>query len=212
MKSLLLRIRRAVIRVGAGRGFVICAAGQRCILTAAHCLPYLPKINSNWDSTYQNLLGPLGCKKTTVWAQCEFIDPIADLALLVSPDDQDLHQQAAAYEALIDTATPLRLGGTAQPATAFMLGLDPTLLVTGKPLVIGIVLWVENTDSPILGGMSGSPIVDPAGRAIGLVSVSGGADKTEHTETGPNPLLAARLPAWLTKRATANRPRYGLDQ
>jgi hypothetical protein len=40
-------------------------------------------------------------------------------------------------------------------------------------------------------GMSGSPILDEQGRAIGLVSVG-----DEETGGGPNPRLTAHLPGW----------------
>ena len=86
-----------------------------------------------------------------------------------------------------------------------MLGLDPAKLIAGKAQASETVLWVDETDGPIQGGMSGSPIVAPDGSAIGLVSTcSGTGDLEQHTETGPTPLLAARLPAWLVKKCEAS--------
>jgi hypothetical protein len=58
------------------------------------------------DVTYQRILGPLG-EKRTVWAQLQFADPIADIAVLGSPDDQELSEQAEAYERLLGSAHPL---------------------------------------------------------------------------------------------------------
>jgi hypothetical protein len=36
------RLKSGVITVGHGRGFVIEGAGERLVITAAHCLPSLP--------------------------------------------------------------------------------------------------------------------------------------------------------------------------
>jgi hypothetical protein len=37
---------------------------------------------------------------------------------------------------------------------------------------LGRALWIEAAAEPIRGGMSGSPIIAPDGKAIGIVSVS----------------------------------------
>ena len=36
------RLKSGVITVGHGRGFVVEGAGERLVITAAHCLPSLP--------------------------------------------------------------------------------------------------------------------------------------------------------------------------
>jgi hypothetical protein len=56
-------------------------------------------------------------------------------------------------------------------------------------------LWLENLSEPIVGGMSGSPVLDQAGGAIGLLSQS----STAHGITGEGmaPLLIACLPGQL---------------
>jgi hypothetical protein len=79
----------SVVRVGDGRGFVVEHRGKRLVLTAAHCLPrdedgnvimppphpwsYLP------ERTYPKLLGLLGAEPT-FWAECLFVNPVADIA------------------------------------------------------------------------------------------------------------------------------------
>jgi hypothetical protein len=92
--DLLRRLQSAVVRVGEGRGFVIETDSERFVLTATHCLPRFPTPNGGWDHTYRNLLGPLDQAEPTVWAECRFVDPIADLAVLATPDDQELFEQA----------------------------------------------------------------------------------------------------------------------
>ena len=105
----------AVIKVGSGgRGFVVeTKQGSRIVITAAHCVladgRQMPPAHP-WsyleERTYQRLLGPLGKAKPTVWAECLFIDPIIDIAVLGSPDSQELTDEANAYEALTGSLTP----------------------------------------------------------------------------------------------------------
>ena len=61
-------------------------------------------------------------------------------------------------------------------------------------------IWISDAAEGIHGGMSGSPIVAPDGRAIGVVCTSGGvvkpgqANTNDHREGEPNPYLSANLP------------------
>jgi hypothetical protein len=48
-------------------------------------------------------------EQLSVSCECLFIDPIADIAVLGSPDNQALGDQAEAYEALVEAATPLTI-------------------------------------------------------------------------------------------------------
>jgi hypothetical protein len=43
----------------------------------------------------------------TVWAECVFVDAMADIAVLGSPDNQELSDQAEAYDQLVDSMKPL---------------------------------------------------------------------------------------------------------
>src|SRR4051812_5465416 len=75
--------KRAVVRVGDGRGFVVEAGGDRIIITAAHCLPNFPPCASfsyTEERTYADLVGKIGTTPT-VWAECYFADPIGDIAV-----------------------------------------------------------------------------------------------------------------------------------
>src|SRR5579864_3054834 len=120
-----------VVKVGHGRGFVIEHAhavkvpigsrltrrgrptfsgfrwrtiSRRFIGTAAHCLPRLPRAPGCWgeDRIYPKLLGKLHDAETSISADCIFADPIADLALLGSLDDQELYDEAAAFEDFVE--------------------------------------------------------------------------------------------------------------
>jgi hypothetical protein len=111
----------AVVGVGGGRGFVVERQGRfgsvRYVITAAHCLPErsngqaLPPAHGfsyTEERTYMDLLAPLG-KEPSVWCECLFVDPIADIAVLGAADNQELAEQAEAYEALVEAAIPLKI-------------------------------------------------------------------------------------------------------
>jgi len=202
---------KAIVGVGkpgqGGRGFVVEIGRQRLIITAAHCLPALPPAHPGSyleELTYQALLGPLGATPT-VWAECLFADPVADIAVLGAPDNQELSAEADAYEAMVADVTPLviadapkrrrkrvqlpyggRFGGpfwvdTPGRCSARLLSLDGKWLdctVTRHPLALSI-----DQLELVVGGMSGSPIVTTDGRAIGVIS-------TERI----NPILTECLP------------------
>ena len=189
----------AVVRVGYGRGFVVDYdddyGDHRIIITAGHCLPFFPPCHPAaylHEQTYQSLLGPLGAEPT-VWAQCLFVDPIADVAVLGSPDNQALYDQADAYEALVAAASPLMIADApAQGRERTELGIPgapdtwidvPTpgrgpvrvLSLKGRWIEMeverrGSLLSIEPVKS-VVSGMSGSPILSETGAAIGLVSV-----------------------------------------
>lgn len=111
-----LAMKRLMKRFRNRRSFFV---QRRLVITAAHCLPKLPPPHSAAffsERPYAKLLGSLGSKKNEVWAECLFADPVADIAVLGCPDEQELAEQADAYRALSDDAATLRiysLAGTA---------------------------------------------------------------------------------------------------
>lgn len=186
-----------ILRVGDGRGFVVPSRcenfGNACaVITAAHCLKQLPPPHPGRyteEATYARILGPLNAAKPEIWAECLFVDPINDIAVLGCPDEQEFSEQADAYHELMDDAPEFMISAPPQE------GGEPSfqlLALDGK--------WVEasmkifrcslslRSSSKIKCGMSGSPIIDANGKAIALVSTD-----------NFNPILAQCLPVWLWK-------------
>ena len=194
-----------------GRGFFFEAEEQRFVITAAHCLDRLPPAHPAScleERTYKNFLGPMGGRRT-VWAECLFVDPIADIAVFGEPDNQELSEKAEAYGELAGQATAFALGklrprDTRREARLFSLeGVWFPCRVVRTP---GARLWIEKATQPILGGMSGSPIILPDGSAVGVVCISGGDQPEDsQTEGGPNPMLSSDLPVWLWKATRKRR-------
>jgi hypothetical protein len=235
---------QSILRVGGGRGFVIEKDGARFVITAAHCLTAPVTVRGDFASkgatlppaygasyseerTYPHLLGPLGAKPR-VPAECLFVDPVADVAVLGPVDVEELYDHAQAYEELVEAVDPLPLGSLTfgyrrhpgrsltvdgrkvkmkgfvdltpiAESDAWLLALDGHWFrcrVTSR----GRALWIREAEEDIRSGMSGSPIISPARKAVGVLCTSshlGGRLRSRSREGGPNPFLAAQLPGWL---------------
>jgi hypothetical protein len=175
------------IRVGDGRGFIVeDPRHHSLVITASHCLPNLPPP----ERTYANLLGPLG-GEPTVWAEVLFVDPVANIAVLGAPASQELHDEYEAYARLMPES-PLLMADAPKTARAWLLSLEEEWFECEVWHHLDGPFWIRNAATPIIGGMSGSPILNDDGKAIGVLSVS-----TNGREGGPYPCLAAHLPCWL---------------
>jgi Trypsin-like peptidase domain len=211
---------RSVIRVSGGRGFVVGTDDERFIITAAHCLPHFPpgmSFSSIEERTYAELLGSLGRKRTPVWAECCFVDPIADLAVLWSPDRRHLDKEADRFDALVGAAVPLPIGDLPLTRPPIILPAIPMwettpVTILGRPIaeckawLLSLgghwfrcdvtagnrALTVVSVAEKLAGGMSGSPIVSDDGKAIG-VAVATPGDTAQ-------PFLARQLPRWLIEK------------
>jgi hypothetical protein len=165
------------------------------------------------ERTYQNLLGRLG-EEPSVWAECVFVDPIADIAVLGEPDNQELSEQAEGYGALVGAVTPFTI--TEPPGKpiaeeiehvcdylpehidrdtairkwvmhecpARLLSLDNQWFPCTVKYLPAHALIIENASHGIMGGMSGSPIVAEDGTAIGIVCLSEGGPEDDRDTKG----------------------------
>jgi Trypsin-like peptidase domain len=192
MDAMLVKAKDAIITVSSGRGFLIEARALRLVVTAAHCLPHLPPAHrsSCEQRTYSKLLGPLGATPS-VWAECLFVDPIADVAVLGAPDYQEFLPEMIAYEDLVANRSALQIGSVTTPCPVWRLTLDGQW--TRCTIRDDGWRWLSLADSPtetIAPGTSGSPIMAADGHAVGLIGIGGLL----------NPVLADRLPGWVLRR------------
>jgi len=184
-----------VITAGSGHGFVVEGAGERLVITAARCLPFLPPAQPFFEPkerTYGPLLARLG-DEPRAWVVCRFVDPIADIAVLGSPDNP----HADEYRTLTETATALLIGGSLRNPVNFwvparLLSLDGRRWFSCTARHFGGPLWITHAAEGIRSEMSGSPIVTEIGTAIGVVCTAAAP-----WEGGPNPRLTYNLPGWL---------------
>ena len=188
------QLKQAIIRVGEGRGFVVERKSGRCVITAAHCLPWLPPCcacSHLEERTYHRLLGLLG-DHLMFAAECIFADPVSDIAVLANPDSQAFAEDAEAYEALMENTGSLRIDDMPDEAEAHLLSLDGQW-ISACASKRGGGIWLSNIrGGSIEGGMSGSPIVI-GDAAVGVVCVGGGATGEPQTEGGPQPRLYSHL-------------------
>jgi hypothetical protein len=154
------------------------------------------------ETTYANPLAPLG-EKPTVWAQCLFFDPVADVAVLGEPDNQELSDEWDNYYALVEERSPFAIAAP-ESGKEYMLALDG---VTWKPTTLELHMTFGGnalSSGETLGGQSGSPILNAKGHAVALVSVGSettvnGVRPQEQHRNGPQPILKLALPPWLLR-------------
>jgi hypothetical protein len=75
-------------------------------------LPKLPRAFAGGftsDVTCRNLVGALAGGKNNLWAECLFVDPVADLAVLGCPDGQTFYDEAEAFDGFIESLPALRM-------------------------------------------------------------------------------------------------------
>jgi hypothetical protein len=149
------------------------------------------------ERTYGPLLGGLSATAPEIWAECLFVDPVSDIAVLGAPDGQILSDKCMAYEDFVSQATPLSIGRAKDGEEGWLLALDATHWFRCRVEVFSAI-WISETAEPILGGMSGSPILGDDGQVIAVCVASGGTgdrDVEDDREGGPNPGLR-HLPGW----------------
>jgi hypothetical protein len=205
-----------VVKVGGGRGFIIKHRTRnptvpgvfrlkrfhesRLVVTAAHCLPELPAPISALfaqEKTYQ-LLGTLDGSKSGIWAECLFVNPVADIAVLGAPDGQADYDEEA-YWALTDDAPFLRIG-KAESGPGWVLSLDGKWTRTTLEIYHHIGGFSLSIDYP-KAGMSGSPILNDSGLAVGIAAIgtaeTGRNGKVVEKRSFGQPILVRDLPGWL---------------
>jgi len=167
--------------------------------------------NSATELTFRNFLGQLSQKRLTIWAELYAINLCDDFAVLRAPDHQDLSDQFEQYEKF--TEAPITISASPDALAPHLWKNDP-----GKPAWMlsldgewqrcvvynGGRFLTLKTEQKIESGMSGSPIIDDKGAAIGVISTaSDGGDNL-------GPSLTDCLPAHLLRKLRPKRPREPL--
>lgn len=203
-------VHAAIVQVGAGRGFVTAAGADRFIVTAAHCLPTVPEptpARYESEATFRALVGPLDTPTGTITVSCYFLDAIADVAVLGTPDSQTYPDEAGAYEAFVEACGALPIAAARAPALS--LEMEPTALDISALALQGDwrrgvlfarqsapIVWTRGVE--IAAGMSGSPLVDDTGHARAICSI--GSMGSDDPTFGMHPALPNVLPLWFVDR------------
>jgi hypothetical protein len=176
----------------------------RLVVTAGHCLELHDRLDGSQglppshgtsyleERTYGNLLGSLDAEPS-IYGECLFVDPIADIAVVGPPDNQEFGEEAEKYEELVQSQLPIAITDAAREGHAWLLSLENEWFRSSFNYINDGPLLISAPDRPIVGGMSGSPIISETGDAIGVVSLG-------LSSTGlslPNVRLYRSLPGWL---------------
>lgn len=178
------------------------------ILTAAHCIW--------WDGDGAMALGGHFLERISTKSGAQLFvnvmaaEPVADIAVLDTPDNQAFYEQADAFEAWCNETA-------AVPVSAQVLEIGesmPVHILTHKGTWIrgeitryglpGLpcgMIYIK-PEEPIEGGTSGGPVVDAYGRLVGLVSWCGG-DHCNQDVGGMMPVAHLALPRWIWERIAA---------
>jgi hypothetical protein len=125
-------------------------------------------------------------KEPTIWAECLFVDPVSDIALLGEPDGQSLCEQWERYDEFLTETKPLTIRTPrADTEDAWLCSLDGHLFRCKADSGKRIRVWdaAEGTR----GGMSGSPIVGSDGKATGVFCFGTSKDGEDFRQGGPQP-------------------------
>jgi hypothetical protein len=134
-----------------------------------------------------------------------FVDPIADLAVLGTPDSQQLPAKARAYENLVEAAVALPIADlpvkyhchwnmpVISASNGWLFSLATQEWFSCQVLQNGGRLSLREMAEPVVGGMSGSPILTDDGAAIGIIV------RGQHPDSILNPRLAGDLPGRLLR-------------
>jgi hypothetical protein len=199
------RLRKAILRVDGGRGFLVeqrrraypmqgetetLTVHTRYVVTAAHCLPWLPPSHPasyTEEHSYADLLGVVA-DVPSVTAECTYVDPVSDIALLCEPDNQVLPDEWDAWVDLVDERPRIRVASFTHDCDGWLFGIDNEWHRCHLSRMGGS-RWLSITGAPFEAtarGTSGSPVFRDDGRAVALIS------------SGPelNPILGDCLPRW----------------
>ena len=195
-------VQHAILTVGAGRGFIVQPRlglwpESRLVITAAHCLPHLPATFRVDQRTYPRLLGALGQSRPSIWAECLFVDPVTDVAVLGAPDDTNPRDEWLAYRDLIDARPALPISKLIGSRLAWLFGRNgewERCAASSSPLENHVLIQHAATEGTEP-GTSGSPIILANGHAVGIISTG------QHL----NPRLSDCLPGWLLAKLHTSR-------
>jgi hypothetical protein len=139
---------------------------ERYVITAAHCLPRMPVLHGEpgwdgWDTTYQKLLAPLD-GEPAVWADCVFVDPVGDIAVLGPPDNQAFYEQDDAYCELVEAVMPLKIAALGKEG--WLLSLDGVWFRCGIEMYGGPVLALATWKATSWAGCPARQSSRPKGR------------------------------------------------
>ncbi len=171
------------------------------ILTAAHCINYSCDgsmvLGDHFIEDFQSGEREL---KVSPWA----VEPMADIAVLGSLDNQTFDDEAEAFEQFCEETEPVPL---CRDEHELFKRFEVFIRTHHHTWVRGTAIQVQpgirslgvEADEPITGGTSGGPIVNSNGELVGIVSNFSDVDGTDMLSTGGSPRPHLALPVWVCR-------------
>jgi CBS domain-containing protein len=173
------------------------------IVTAAHCIDFKCEGEMVLGDYYiEEILTTLGTLKVRPLA----VEPVKDIAVLGSLDDQTFPGEAERFEEFCTATEPVVVGqgdyDLFQELPVYIYNGHRGMWIKGSAHLWAEdepMLWLES-DEQIEGGTSGGPIVDESGTLVGIVSNMSinGDNGRKCTGNFPRPHLT--LPVWVCSR------------
>jgi hypothetical protein len=181
-----------------GKGLCVLIEGG-LLLTAAHC--------TDFDCKGRMALGYYSLHKLSsgnrnLKAVILAVEPVSDIAVLGSPDEQALPDEAAALEEFSYQVVPVRLQRTPpKTGVAFPIWIrtHKRAWVRGVGRYFGSRTFCYETRTKIDCGTSGGPILNNAGKLLGVVS-HGVEKPCRGVYQAAAPLACMALPAWVLRQ------------
>jgi CBS domain-containing protein len=204
------RVEAATVRLSKLGGQGVLMPGG-IVLTACHCI--------EWSGEAAMALGDHFLEPIVTRSGATFrmspvaADPVADIAALMSADNQQFDEDGEAFDAWEETVQPIapsfgferwcppgEFGATQEFAIHCWTHAGTWVAGRARRTIVGLSSPRAEMafESPIRGGTSGGPIVDNEGRLVGVVSTT---NEVDHGACdGLQPLALWALPAWVIAR------------
>ena len=202
-KQEMLKIEAAVVQISQSKSRGVLIPGNM-ILTAAHCVSMnLDAVNLN-DGPIEHIITAKG-EQLTVEAIA--VEPVNDIAVLGSLDEQERSEEAGAFEAFCRSTKAVKIClARFEAFESFPVHIlnanGKWIWAKAKKCHEDAQVFIVEPDENIEAGASGGPIVTEDGELVGIVtklshSIVSGVTKSAWGWTPYPPLT---LPLWVTKR------------
>ena len=195
------RVEKATVRLTkkGGQGVIV---PDGLILTAAHCIAASLEGDMVLGDFFLEEIEFGGQK---IVAQVYVVEPVSDIAVLGTPDDQTFYKEAIAFDKALELIEPVEI----RSEDLELFREIPAMVFTHTRLWLQASVQKCNESASTLaintpaidGGTSGGPVIDQEGRLFGIISMIGCTIGRED-HIGQIPWPSRALPVWVVKRIT----------